>query len=64
MPLPNVEGLRVYCRACSTPFTLGSLNARRIDAGKEEFVGIGDIGWICRCDHCGRELEYNRKDFF
>ena len=65
MPLPNTAGMFAYCQSCYKEFSLGSLNARQIGIVDEiDFKGINDIGWICRCDHCGREHKYYRLAFF
>jgi hypothetical protein len=65
MACKSVVGMGVYCRRCHKPFRLGSLNARQLGLEQvaHEFRGIDEIGWICRCDHCGCETKYYRLEF-
>jgi hypothetical protein len=52
--------MSVYCKACSHKFELGPLNAREIPPAADTPF---DMGWLCRCDHCGEEADYRRADF-
>lgn len=56
----SVVGMSVYCKACSHKFELGPLNAREIPPAADTPF---DMGWLCRCDHCGEEADYRRADF-
>ncbi len=60
----GVIGLFVYCKNCSNQFQLGPLNARAVRLPASEHAEPFEMGWLCWCDHCGKEFTYQRADFF
>jgi hypothetical protein len=58
----SVVGLCVFCRFCCRRFCLGPLNARELGHTAGDVAEPYTMGWLCRCDHCGREAEYKPAD--
>jgi hypothetical protein len=59
----SVIGMHTWCKHCSHRFELGELNARRVDQPVGERMEPFEMGWLCKCDHCGTEARYVRADF-
>jgi hypothetical protein len=59
----SVIGLFAYCKGCSNKFELGSLNARALELPMKDGMEPYEMGWLCRCDSCGKEFTYRRIEF-